>query len=79
MASGDSFLVQKDNRGRVSLGAVMTDDRYLVTRDAEGRIVLEPVVVMTATEQRLLSSPAFIRKMTEAADAPVVRIELDEL
>jgi hypothetical protein len=79
MATTASFLVQKDSRGRVALGSVMTDDRYLVTCDADGRIILEPAVVMTATEHRLLSDPDFIAQMSQAADAPSVRIELDEI
>lgn len=79
MAAANTLLVQKDARGRVSLGALMTDDRYLVTRDAQGRIILEPAVVMTATEQALLTDPGFIRKMTEEAAAPAARMELDEI
>jgi hypothetical protein len=79
MTAVDSFLVQKDARGRVSLGSVMTDDRYLVSVDAEGRIILEPAVVMTVSEQRLLTDAAFLRRMSAAAQSPATRIELDDI
>ena len=76
--SSSSFLVQKDSRGRVSLGSVLTEDQYLVTCDIEGRVILEPAVVMTAAEQRLLTNGAFLRKISEAAEAPATGLDLDE-
>lgn len=57
----------------------MTDDPYLVSVDAEGRIILEPAVIMTASERRLLTSQAFRQRMTDAANAPAARFELDDL
>jgi hypothetical protein len=75
----DAVLLQKDSRGRVPLGSMGTADRYIARADSEGRIVLEPAVVLTATEERLLSDPAFIARMSEAAKAPSDTFELDEL
>lgn len=73
------MLFQKDSRGRLPLGQLLDHDRYLGSRDDQGRIVLEPAVVMTATEERLLSDPEFRARMTEAASAPVEELDLDEL
>lgn len=74
-----AILVEKDSRGRIALGKVADADRYLVRREPSGRIILEPAVVMTATEERLLSDAAFIERMTEAASAPTSPLNLDDL
>lgn len=74
-----SFLVEKDSRGRVSLGSVLSADRYLVTADESGRVVLEPAVVMTATEERLLADRGFRAEMTAAASEPASDLDLDDL
>ncbi len=73
------FLVEKDSRGRLSLGSVLTSDRYLVTCDSVGRVVLEPAVVLTATEERLLADSAFRSEMTAAALEPAQALDLDAL
>lgn len=74
-----SFLVEKDSRGRVSLGQVLTEQRYLVTVDSGGRVILEPAVVMTRTEARLLADPAFRTAMTIAASEPTEPLDLDAI
>ena len=73
------FLVEKDSRGRLSLGSVLTSDRYLVSCDAHGRVVLEPAVVLTAAEERLLADSAFRADMTIAATEPAQALDLDSL
>lgn len=73
------FLVEKDSRGRVSLGQVLTTDRYLVSRDSKGRVILEPAVVMTATEERLLADGSFRSRMTAAAQEATEPLTLDTL
>lgn len=73
------FLVEKDSRGRVSLGQVLTTDRYLVSRDAEGRVILEPAVVMTVAEERLLADASFRTRLTAAAEEPAEPLDLDAL
>lgn len=75
----DPVLLQRDSRGRVPLGSLGTADRYLARADSQGRIVLEPAVVLTSTEERLLSDPDFIARMSEAAEASAETFELDEL
>lgn len=78
-AATEPVLFQKDSRGRLPLGQLATADRYLGTLDSEGRIVLEPAVVMTATEQRLLSDGDFVNRMTKLASAPASAVDLDDL
>jgi hypothetical protein len=73
------FLVEKDSRGRVSLGQFLTDDPYVVTQEAHGRVVLEPAVVMTTTEKRLLSDPEFRARVTNALQGDFKPLDLDEL
>lgn len=75
----EPVLLEKDSRGRIALGKVADAQRYLVHREANGRIILEPAVVMSASEQRLLSDPAFIARMTAAASAPTSSLVLDDL
>jgi hypothetical protein len=75
----EPILLEKDSRGRIALGTLADAERYLVRREANGRIILEPAVVMTATEERLLSDSAFIARMTGAASAAASPLELDDL
>jgi hypothetical protein len=73
------LLVEKDSRGRLSLGSILSADRYLASVDDQGRVLLEPAVVMTATEERLLSDGAFRAMITAAAQEPASEIDLSEL
>lgn len=75
----EQLLVEPDSRGRVSLGALLAPGRYLASVDGEGRVVLEPAVVLTATEERLLSDPDFRARMTSAASEPVDPLDLEAL
>ncbi|MGH9114108.1 MAG: hypothetical protein ACRDZN_17665 [Acidimicrobiales bacterium] len=75
----EPILVEKDSRGRIALGKVADAERYLVHREANGRIVLEPAVVMSAVEERLLSDPAFIARMAAAASEPASPLDLNDL
>ncbi|MFM8862191.1 MAG: hypothetical protein ACKOIA_07050 [Acidimicrobiia bacterium] len=77
--NGRSFLAEADSRGRLSLGSVLTAQRYLVSTDDEGRILLEPAVVMTATEERLLADAGFRAEATRAAREPASPLDLDDL
>lgn len=75
----NSILLEKDRRGRIALGKVADAERYLVHREANGRIILEPAVVMSAIEERLLADPAFIARMTTAASASAFRLDMNDL
>jgi hypothetical protein len=75
----EPILFQKDSRGRLALGPLLDHDRYLGVRDSEGRIILEPAVVLTTIEQRLLADQRFIARMTEAANQPTEDLDLEDL
>lgn len=75
----EPILFQKDSRGRLPLGQLLDHDRYLGVRDSEGRVILEPAVVMTAIEQRLLGDADFVTRMTAAASEPVEDLDLESL
>ncbi len=72
----EPILFQKDSRGRLALGKIADAERYLVFREANGRIVMEPAVVLTATEERLLRDPDFVERMTAAASEPAAQLDL---
>jgi hypothetical protein len=72
------YLVETDGRGRVVLPG-RRNERFIVTENGDGSILLEPAVVLTAVEHRLLSSKAFAKKMSQVAAEPVEHIEFDDL
>lgn len=68
-------LVELDDRRRVALGRLADHDRYLATRDEQGRIILEPVVVMTETERRLLDNEQFWARVVASLEEPTTPFE----
>lgn len=75
-------IVEPDSRKRVTLGTAATAERYILTVEPGGVIVLSPAVVMTEEESRLLARPDILeaaakaRERAEAGDlgaAPPVR------
>lgn len=63
-----SVYAELDTRKRVSLAKIATATSYLITAEPSGRIVLEPAVVMTASEAAIIADPQ-IRAQYEAAIA----------
>jgi hypothetical protein len=61
----DPVLVEVDSRRRLSLGRVGRHDRYLVREEADGTIVLEPAVVFTEAEARVLSAPELLARIED--------------
>lgn len=49
-----STYVKLDSRKRLLLGEKATSDEYLVTEGENGRIILDPAVVMTRVERNFL-------------------------
>lgn len=72
-------ILEPDSRGRLSMGSLLIHDRYIAWRDESGRIVLEPAVVLTATEARLLADPGFRERVEQAAQQPGEPFEFDTL
>jgi hypothetical protein len=56
-------LVEVDSRRRVTLGRHAKHDRYLVTEEADGTLVLTPAVVMTELEARFLQNPELVERV----------------
>jgi len=63
-------LVEVDARRRVSLGKIATHDRYLVREEADGVLVLEPAVVVSAAQARLNARPDVAAAIADAMDHP---------
>ena len=75
----ETFLVQKDTRGRISIGQYSDADRFVGHYDSVGRIVLEPAVVVAESVHRLVDDADFVARMTEAASQPAAPLDLDDL
>ncbi|MGH9066136.1 MAG: hypothetical protein ACRD0J_01225 [Acidimicrobiales bacterium] len=75
-----TVLVEVDNRRRVPLGKLGRpgDRRYLATVDDHGRILLEPALVMTEAEQRLMTDESFWRRAEAATGQRVTPFALDD-
>jgi prophage tail gpP-like protein len=58
-----AHLLELDSRRRISLGQLARHDRYLVTAEPDGTLVLTPAVVMTETEARLLQNPELVERI----------------
>lgn len=56
MAQNSTFVVL-DSRKRLNLASIATTASYLVTREPNGRIILDPAVVMTEQERAVLADP----------------------
>jgi hypothetical protein len=58
-------VVELDSRGRISLGRLgrAGTQRYLARVEDDGTIVLQPPVVVSAFEARLLANPALVARI----------------
>jgi prophage tail gpP-like protein len=66
-------LLELDDRKRASLARIAEHDRYLVTVEPDGTIVLTPAVVMSAAEASYLSNQALAESIEEARRHPEQR------
>jgi hypothetical protein len=66
-------LIQVDTRKRISLGSLAHHDQYLVTEEEDGRIILEPAVVLTVAERNFLSDPTLTAALERANANPDAR------
>lgn len=66
-----------DSRKRINLATIATRDSYAVTVEKNGRIILDPAVVMTEDELLALSGPKTriaIEKAMQSTDLVTVEI-----
>ena len=68
-------LVELDSRRRISLGQLARHDRYIVTQEPDGTLVLTPAVVMAETEARLLQNPELIERIKADLADPAGRMK----
>lgn len=69
MSDSNSVLVEVDARGRVSLGKLHAKSGpYLATVEPDGSLILEPAVVLSESQRKLLQRPDILRAMS-ALDA----------
>lgn len=61
-------LIQVDSRKRVSLGKLAHHDQYIVTEENDGRLILEPAVVLTVAERNFLNDPELVEALNRVND-----------
>ena len=68
--------LEVDERHRVSLGKLAEHRRYVATRDPLGRIILEPALVLTQTQLRLLQNDELWARVASALEETAEPFEL---
>jgi len=72
----NELIVEVDSRQRVSLNRVKTKhDRYIVTEEAGGTLILEPAVVLTRDEHNYLAHPDLVAAVEHSRQHPEQRRE----
>lgn len=59
-------FVSADNRGRITLGSLLSHEGYRVLTNARGQVLLDPVVQIPASEAWLWQSPELRASMERA-------------
>lgn len=73
-------LVRADQRGRISLGGIARpNEQYKVSADSFGRIILEPAIVLTATELAVMNDEPFWSRIAKSVHQTHETFELDDL
>jgi len=70
-----SELVEVDSRRRVTLGQHARHQRYLITSESDGTVILTPAVVVSELEARLLRRPDLVEKVRADLAAPETRMK----
>lgn len=60
------ILIETDSRGRTNLSKFSRNGRFLARQEEDGTIILEPVRIVAATEDRLRRNPHTIEKLERA-------------
>lgn len=68
-------IAELDTRNRISLSRVQNrHERYFVREEADGTVILEPAVVLTAAERAYLANPELQRIVDNARAHPENRV-----
>jgi hypothetical protein len=70
-----SELVEVDSRRRVTLGQHARHQRYLITSESDGTVILTPAVVVSELEARLLRRPDLVEKVRADLAEPETRMK----
>jgi len=70
-----SELVEVDSRRRVTLGQHAKHQRYLITTEPDGTVILTPAVVISELEARLLRRPDLVEKVRADLAEPQARMK----
>ena len=70
-----SELVEVDSRRRVTLGAHARHQRYLVTSEPDGTVILIPAVVLSEAEARFIRDPELVDKVKSDLADPGARLK----
>ena len=73
------FIVERGSVGRALTDELLTAERYVVSFESDGRIVLEPVAVDDSIEVHLLADAEFRSLIEEQATQPAELLDLDNL
>lgn len=63
-------LIELDDRRRASLGKVGRHNRYIAREEEDGTVILEPAVILTEFEAKVLGSPGVVEKLRESQSRP---------
>lgn len=63
-------LIEVDDRRRMSLGKLGRHSRYLAHEQPDGTLILEPAVVLTEAEARLLANKDLMAQIEEGRAHP---------
>lgn len=70
-----SELVEVDSRRRVTLGAHARHQRYLVTSEPDGTVILTPAVVLSEAEARFVRNADLVDKVKADLADPAARLK----
>lgn len=58
-------VIELDDRRRVSLGKIGHHTRYVVHEEPDGTIIMEPAVVLTEAEARIMAMPELLAQIAD--------------
>jgi hypothetical protein len=65
-----STVIEVDERRRISLGKIGHHSRYVVHEESDGTIVMEPAVVLTQAEAKLMAMPELLARIESGDEHP---------
>lgn len=69
----DNNVIETDSRSRVVLPGGRANQKFLVTEQADGSILLQPAVVKTAAQEEYDTNPELRDLLARASRSPVVK------